>query len=281
MNLTRKVILLVTLSLVVVLATGAVFTSWRTAQMARKQQAQAAELVAASVTDAMRVFGEIGDMAALQKFTADIAEQPAIADVRAVRAPVVVAEFGARAGADPVDDVDLQVLASGEPQVVADRDAHTYRCVRPLVATAGCLECHDQSKVKDVLGVASVTLRTEATDACLAGLTRQSAASTLVAVLACAGVLGLIITRLVMRPVTASAVGLRQGVGELLGAAGDLGQTSRRMIDGANDQAASLGEPRPRSRSWPPRPRRTPAVPPWPRTARATPSATRGRARTR
>jgi len=45
-----------------------------------------------------------------------------------------------------------------------------------------------------------------------------------------------------MRPVTASADGLRERVSTLLGAAGELETTSRRMIDGANDQAASLEE---------------------------------------
>ncbi len=242
MSLARKVIGLVTICLVLVLTASSVFTTWRTRQMARNQQAEAAQLVATSVTDAMRVFGEIGDMDALKSFMEDIAAQPTIADIRAVRAPVVVEEFGEREGAAPVDDADKAVLASAQTEIVQDRQAHTYRCVLPLVATESCLECHGQSKAGDVLGLASVTLRTEATDRCLAGLTRQAVASTLVAVLVCAVVLALIIHRFVMRPVTASADGLRDGVATLLGAAGELETTSRRMIDGANDQAASLEE---------------------------------------
>jgi hypothetical protein len=242
MSLARKVIGLVTASLIVVLVGAAVYNVWTTRQMARRQQAEAAQLVATSVTDAMRVFGEIGDMDALKNFMSDIATQPAIADIRAVRAPVVVAEFGAREGAAPLDEVDKVVLGGAPMQVVNDRRAHTYRCVVPLVAAASCLECHGQSKVGDILGAASVTLRTDATDRCLAGLSRQSAASTTVAVLVCAGVLALIIRLFVLRPVTASTDALRDGVVTLLGASGELEVTSRRMIDGANDQAASLEE---------------------------------------
>jgi methyl-accepting chemotaxis protein len=240
MSLARKVIGLVTVGLALVLVGSAITTTWSTRQMARHQQAEAAQLVATSVTDAMRVFGEIGDMDALKSFLAAIAAQPAIADIRAVRAPAVVEEFGEREGAAPVDDMDKAVLASGQIQVVNDRKAHTYRCVQPLVATESCLECHGQSKVGDSLGVASVTLRTNATDKALAGLSWQVAASTVIAVLVCAALLATIIQKLVMRPVTASADGLRSGVGSLLGAAGELESTSRRMIDGANDQAASL-----------------------------------------
>ncbi len=242
MSLARKVIGLVTMSLVLVLTGSAIFTNWSTRQMARHQQVEAAQLVATSVTDAMRVFGEIGDMDALKAFMEDVAAQPAIADIRAVRAPVVVEEFGEREGAAPVDEVDKAVLASAQVEVASDHRAHTYRCVLPLIATENCLECHGQSKVGEVLGLASVTLRTDATDRSLASLTRQAVVSTVVAVVVCAGVLALILRRLVMRPVMASADGLRERVSTLLGAAGELETTSRRMIDGANDQAASLEE---------------------------------------
>jgi methyl-accepting chemotaxis protein len=240
MSLREKVIGMVVGCLVVVLGGAAIYTTLATRSMVGEQQAEAANLTAESIAYSMSAFGEIGDMDGLETFVAEVAALPELADVRAVRAPSVAGEYGVREGAEPRDDVEKQVLAGAGATTVIDKDAHTWRIVLPVTASESCLDCHGANKAGDVLGVASVTLHTEAADRKLASLTWGNIGSQALAVVLVAVALAFLINRLVVQPVRAVADRLRQNVADLTTSAGDLTSTSARMVDGANSQAASL-----------------------------------------
>jgi methyl-accepting chemotaxis protein len=152
----------------------------------------------------------------------------------------VADEFGVRAGAEAVDDVDRLALSSGEEQVVIDDKAHTWRTVTPVKAAASCLGCHESSKEGDVLGLASVTLDTEGSDKALARASFATIVAAVIALLVVAGALVQMINRLVIAPVRSVAGRLLDDVEHLTGAAAELSASSGQMVDGANNQAASL-----------------------------------------
>ena len=242
MNLRHKVITSLVVCLVIVLGGTAAYNAIATSRLARAQEASSARMVADSIAMAMQTFGEIGDMDGLKSFVDQMGHEDGVAEIRAVRAPGVVDEFGARDGAEVVDEVDREVLASGKVKIITDRKAHTYRCVQPVLATVSCLDCHDQHKAGDVMGVANVTLRTEAADKALAATSRNAVFGAVLAVVLAAGVLAFVINRVVIVPVRHVAGRLLGDVDGLTGAAGELAESSRRVVDGANDQAASLQE---------------------------------------
>ncbi|MBK8165188.1 MAG: hypothetical protein IPK64_04375 [bacterium] len=242
MALREKVILSVVACLVVVLGLSAAWSALTVNRMSSEQAAAAAELTAESITAAMSVFGETGDMNGLQMYLANVAKLPDLTDVRAVRAPSVAKEFGHRAGADPVDEIDRQVLADGQERVVVDHNAHTWRTVTAVKAVPSCLGCHGENADGDVLGVASVTMDTHASDTARAKATWGTIASALVTLLVVAGALALLINRLVIDPVRSAAGRLLDDVSHLTGAASELNVTSGQMVDGATNQAASLEE---------------------------------------
>jgi|GEM_PF-2138870 len=242
MSLRGKVIGLVAGCLVIVLGGASVFNSLATDRMARGQEQESAHLAVQSIAHAMAAFGEIGDMDGLDTFVKNVAEEPELLDVRAVRGPKVVAEFDTREHAVPSDALDQEVLATGKTAVFNNHQEHTLRLVQPVVAKASCLECHDQHQTGDVMGAASVTLDTQRTDAALASVKRGSILAGFLAVAICAVALGLIVTRLVINPVGSVARTLLANVSHLTGAASDLADTSRHMVDGASNQAASLEE---------------------------------------
>jgi len=188
----------------------------------------------------MSVFGETGDMNGLQMYLKNVSSLPALADVHAVRAPKVAEEFGVRAGADPLDDVDRQVLKDGQEHVAIDAKAHTWRTVTPVKAAASCLGCHEANVEGDVLGLASVTLDTKESDAARNRASIATFASALIALLVVAGALAVLINRLVIAPVRSVAGRLLDDVSHLTGAANELSATSGQVVDGANNQAASL-----------------------------------------
>ena len=99
------------------------------------------------------------------------------------------------------DDVERQVCQTGEPATVADADAHRLRYVMPLKSVESCISCHEGAKEGDVLGAASVTVTTEAADAARASLTRTIVGLFGLAAVLGTVVLGLGLTRTVIRPV--------------------------------------------------------------------------------
>ncbi len=240
MSLRTKVISLVAGCLFLVLGASTAYNTISTKRMASNQTDEAAKLAVESITHAMSAFGEIGDMDGLETFVANVGKLPELHSVRAVRAPSVADEYGIRKGAEPVDDMENQVLSTGETQKLVDKEAHTLRFVTPVLAKESCLDCHEANKAGDVLGVASVSLATEKTDAVLAKVTRDAILSSLLAIILSAGALAFVINSKVMKPVAMASRSLMQNVSHLTDAAGELSHTSSSMVDGANNTAASL-----------------------------------------
>jgi methyl-accepting chemotaxis protein len=240
MNLRIKVIGLVVGCLIIVLGGATAFNSIATHRMASNQSDAAAKLAVQSITNAMSAFGEIGDMDGLETYVNNVGQIPELHDVRAVRAPTVAEEFGIRTGAEPADAFERDVLNTGQVAKVYDKASHSLRYVMPVTATASCLDCHEINRVGDVLGLASVTLTTASSDAAQAGVTRGMIVSALLAIILSSAALALVINYQIMKPVTLAAQRLMDNVSRLTSAAGDLSSTSRHMVDGANNTAASL-----------------------------------------
>nr|MEE4267352.1 methyl-accepting chemotaxis protein [Candidatus Krumholzibacteria bacterium] len=240
MNLRTKVIALVAGCLVLVLAASAAISTVATQKMANSQSDEAAKLVVESITLAMSAFGEIGDMDGLEVFVDDVAKIPELNHVRAVRAPSVAEEMGVREGAEPQDDMEREVLASAQPARFANKDEHTLRFVYPVVAQESCLECHAINKTGDVMGLATVELSTAEADRALAGVARTTIVSALLAILIASVALGFIINFQVIKPVASASGNLLDQVSHLTSAAGELSQSSRTMVEGATNTAASL-----------------------------------------
>jgi hypothetical protein len=240
MNLRTRVIALVSGCLVLVLAASATFTTLATKKMADSQSDEAAKLVVESITHAMSAFGEIGDMDGLEVFVNNVGQIPELNEVRAVRAPSVAEEMGIREGAEPQDDVDREVLASGQPARVPNKSEHSLRLVYPVVAQESCLECHAVNKPGDVMGLASVILSTEEADRAQAGVARTTVLSALLAILVASVALGFVINFQVIKPVASASGSLLDQVTHLTSAAGELSSSSRSMVDGATNTAASL-----------------------------------------
>jgi len=242
MSLRTKVITFITACLAVVLAgLGAVNTTI-TDRLCRVEATRGAEMLAASITHAMAAFGELGDMDALEEYVAATADQEGLADVAAFRGEATSREYGRREGAEPRDAVQRRVLASGRPEVVLDDDAHTIRYVMPLPAVESCLDCHAEAAVGEVLGGADVTVSLASA---VRSVNRQkafSALASLVALLLQTGLLWVILTRLVIRPVNAVAHGLHERSESLSATASAFSDSAVSIARGANDQAASLQE---------------------------------------
>lgn len=240
MSLRTKVISLVAGCLLLVLGASTAYNTISTKRMAATQTNEAAKLAVESITHAMSAFGEIGDMDGLETFVANVGKLPELHSVRAVRAPSVASEYGIRPGAEPVDDLENRALTTGESQRFVDKEAHILRFVTPVLATESCLDCHEANKTGDVLGVASVSLATEKTDAMLAKVTREPILSSLLAILLSVGMLAYVINMKVMKPVSQASRSLMDNVANLTDAAGELSNTSSNMVQGAHSTAASL-----------------------------------------
>ncbi len=240
MNLRTRVIALVAGCLALVLAASATISTVATKKMADSQSDEAAKLAVESITHAMSAFGEIGDMDGLEVFVSNVAKIPELNQVRAIRAPSVAEEMGIREGAQPQDEVEREVLASGQPARIANKDEHALRLIYPVVAQESCLECHAANKSGDVLGLASVVLSTEEADRALAGVARTTIGSALLAILIASVALGFVINFQVIKPVASASGNLLDQVSHLTSAAGELSSSSRTMVDGANSTAASL-----------------------------------------
>jgi methyl-accepting chemotaxis protein len=239
MKLREKIVSLMVACLAVVLGGLATYTVVSFQGLGDEASSEQARAVAESITHSMEVFGEIGDMAAQDRFVAAVCEQPGITDVHAVRAPASVADFGEREAARPRDHWDEQVIAEGQPVTVVDHDAHTIRTIQPLIATESCLDCHD-TEVGAVLGAASVTVDTSEQQAAVASLSRYVVLACVLAVLVAGTALALIITRGVITPVRRAAATIVTGARRTLAAAGESRSAGELIAQNAGTQASSL-----------------------------------------
>jgi len=241
MKLREKIVVMIVACLVLALGGTVAYTLTAVHGMSRDTQANQAQVVAESITHAMEVFGEIGDMEALEGFIVRVDEQAGISRVHAVRAPSVEAEFDVREAGRAETDLEQQVLTTGEGVTVVDAGAHAIHSVQPLRAKESCLECHTAA-AGEVLGVASVTVATEASDAAVRGFSWNIAVACLVVVMLTAVILFVIVDRGVIVPVRRAARSLIEGAEATRNTASDFREAGDRIAQNTSSQASSLQE---------------------------------------
>jgi hypothetical protein len=238
---TRMGILLSGTLLVILGATGYNLFS-KTRAIVDAESGEAARQVATTIGNSMATFGETGDMAGLELFLGTISSRKDLESVHAVRSPVTAAEFKERAGAQPKDEMEKQVLASGKEQVSRDADKNLVRFVIPITAEKRCVSCHNAAKENDVLGAVSVTVRTDRAASALASIRWSTVTSFSVGILLEISLLLFLITRGVVGPIQAAVTSLFDGATQVASASGQLSSSSQGLAEGSSEQAASLEE---------------------------------------
>ncbi|HRX87269.1 MAG TPA: methyl-accepting chemotaxis protein [Phycisphaerae bacterium] len=237
----RTVCVMAAILLTVVGATGALVVT-RVRNMVAAESEASSRRLATAVGDALLAFGIAGDVEGLENFLTSLDAHGAVQDVHAVRTEVVARDFDARPGADPRDDAERAVVANGQEQKIVDRPAHRIRYVMPILAREACLSCHVSATEGDVLGVASVTARTDEVDAAQAGITRVVTGAFLGAIVLTLAILSVLIARILIRPLTRVADALNEGAEQVNQAAAQISATTESLAEGASEQAASLEE---------------------------------------
>ncbi|MBF0435512.1 MAG: diguanylate cyclase [Magnetococcales bacterium] len=130
---------------------------------ARDHVRSVAEVIRVSLTESM--INQTIDRR--DQFLRRLAEIEALSAVRVIRGPEVIRQHGPGLDREQtMDDIDRQVLASGEPNFSMTDNAHqlTFRGTIPFIAsekgTPNCLSCHQTSAGK-VLGVVTIYLSME------------------------------------------------------------------------------------------------------------------------
>ncbi len=209
-SLRTKVNMVVIATLGVAMGTAQALIGARARVDSQRRVEDAATAVATAAALAIQSFTETNDMDGLRRFTQDMARGSEVKRIASVRSAITERDFGVAKDAQPVDELERQVLENGQPVVVTDHDAHTIRYLRPIVAESSCLGCHTKAKAGDVLGAASVTLSMAAADAEQRALLAYSLATFLVGTLLLTLALSVFLSRMVIRPVgrLADAVGV-------------------------------------------------------------------------
>ena len=101
--------------------------------------------VALTFGHSIQTFGETGDMNGLELFLKTTSSRKNVEGVHAVRGPIVAADFKERQEAQPKDEMEKQVLATGKEQFHVDRDKNLIRFVLPITSDKSCLSCHNLS----------------------------------------------------------------------------------------------------------------------------------------
>jgi hypothetical protein len=241
MKLREKIVLMIVACMAVALGGTATYTLVHVHHMTAEDQATEATVVAESIANAMEVFGEIGDMDALEAFVARVDAQEEIAHVHAARAASVVEEFGERESGKPATDLEREVLASGKGIVQVDREAQAIHSVQPLSAAESCLDCHT-ARVGEVLGVASVTVSSVESDAAVQTFSIKIILACVATIVLTAIILFVIVDRGVIKPVKQAARALIRGAHETLSTATEFRDAGERIAQNTSNQASSLQE---------------------------------------
>ena len=142
------------------------------ASVTSAQGNSAAQQFAHVVADLAQACGEGGSIDGLKLFLRNMEEHHVLDRIHVVRSPVTMRDFDDRPDAHPSDNVELEVLRSGKPRQITDKNAHTIRYVRATFAEETCVRrCHESARVGDILGVSSITIRTTDADGARSRLT--------------------------------------------------------------------------------------------------------------
>ncbi|MBI5266914.1 MAG: hypothetical protein HY851_06745 [candidate division Zixibacteria bacterium] len=228
--------------LIALLTISAIVIVNQTRNRVSGQMAESAQLAAETVTSCMKAFGIIGDAAGLDVLVRDLRASADFADIHVMRSPVTEKDLGPRQGAAPLDDHDREVLSSGLSKQIPDPGTHELRFIFPLKADQSCVECHPSAKPGDVLGAASVTVRTDKSDATMAAIVSITLFTFLIIVLIQSGILSVLVTRTVVGPIAAIVNGLSEGAAQVTAMSEQVAATSQTLSAGATEQASSLQE---------------------------------------
>ena len=242
LSLRVRMALFIFVSLTVILGATAYQLFSRTRATVDAEAVSAARQIAVTIGNSMQTFGETGDMNGLELFLKTTSSRKDLEGVHAVRGPVVAAEFKERTGAQPRDEMEKQVIASGKEQVHADRDKNLVRFVLPITAEKTCLSCHNTAKENDVLGAISVSVRTDRAASALSSIRWITLIAFGVGILLETVLLMFLVTRGVIRPIQAAVSALSEGASQVASASGQLSSSSQGLAEGSSEQAASLEE---------------------------------------
>ncbi|MEK7993745.1 MAG: ATP-binding protein [Planctomycetota bacterium] len=143
---------------------------WMTS-ISNTQHNSAADELAHIVADLAQACGEGSSIEGLHLFLRNMEKHEVLEGIHVHRTPVTVRDFDEREDGIPPDKVELEVLNDGKAREIADKKAHTVRYVRPTFAEESCVRrCHESANVGDILGTASITVRTAEADATRAKL---------------------------------------------------------------------------------------------------------------
>ncbi|MCC6490366.1 MAG: hypothetical protein IT364_22975, partial [Candidatus Hydrogenedentes bacterium] len=230
------------LTLLVVFGVAGLLIYLRADSMSDANADASAEALASTVADAISAYGQSGDMIGLDLFLQHVRNRGEIAELKVVRTPATVADFGEREGSDAPDPVVEAVIGSGIPQRVKDSARHINRFVIPSLSDASCVSCHATAKEGDVLGVTSVSVSTAQSQTAVAGLSREIAAIFVFTLFLEAILLGYVVTRSAVRPLSSIAAQLKNQASEVLTVSGEVQRASQSLAEAAAGQAAGLEE---------------------------------------
>ena len=161
MSLKVMITLLVFVSLTVILGASSYQIYSKTRAAVDAETVSASREIALTVGHTVETFGVTGDMNGLELFLKTTSSRKDVEGVHAVRAPIVVEQFKERQGAQPKDEMEKQVIATGKEQFHVDRDKNLVRFVLPITSEKSCLSCHTNAKENEAFGAVSVFLRSD------------------------------------------------------------------------------------------------------------------------
>ncbi len=229
-------------TLVIVFGAAALRINLRTRSMNLAQTEDSAALLAGTVADAVSAYGQSGDMVGLEQFLQGMRERAGFSELRVVRAPTTVADFGERENSDKPDPLEAKAIESGLAADIPNDENHTVRYVIPSVARELCMNCHAAAKEGDVLGVCSVTVSTAKSAATIRSLNWEISLIFLFALLLESALIAYLVNRSAIRPLRNIAAQLRDDAANVLGASSDILQASQNIAEASSSQAASLEE---------------------------------------
>ncbi|MCL4694716.1 MAG: methyl-accepting chemotaxis protein [Candidatus Hydrogenedentes bacterium] len=229
-------------TLIIVLGAAALRINLRARSITLAQAEESAEILAGTVADAVSAYGQTGDMIGLDQFLIGVRRREGLDEVRVVRSPASILDFGERESANSADALEERALASGEPIEVVDDTQHSVRYVIPSIAEESCLACHSGAKDGDVLGVCSVTVSTAESAAAVSRLNWEISLVFLFALVLECALIAILVNRSAMRPLSGIAARLRSDAAQLLDASSDILRASQHVAEAAGSQAASLEE---------------------------------------
>lgn len=242
MSLTVKMALFVFVSLAIILGTSSYFTYSKTRLALDTETVSASRQNALTIGDTVQTFGEIGDMKGLELFLKAMSLRKDVEGVHAVRAPGVVDAFNVRQGAEPRDEMEKQALATGKEYFHVDKAGNLIHFVLPIICGQSCLSCHTTARENEVLGVVSVSLRTDRAVRALSSIRRDSLIFSVVGIIVELLLLIYLLSRLVIRPVRLVSSALSDGADQVSAAAGQISSASQSLAEGTSQQAESLGK---------------------------------------